>query len=86
MGNGVTWGNQKQTEKYFIVKKSLTSEFSYISRTNPQNKFNCPRIFKNLKSDQIVISYVLNRNFFYTQVAFAYVTDNTDAFFLFLLQ
>ena len=26
---------------------------------------------------------MLNNNFFYTQVAFAYVLDNTDAFFLF---
>ena len=45
------------TKNIFTVKKSLnsskTSKFSYISKTNPQNKFNCARIFKNLKRDQI---------------------------------
>ena len=77
-------GQPKTNRKIFYNKKSLISEFLYISRTNPESKFHCPRIFKNLKSDQIVIFYVLNKNFFYTQVvAFAYVPDNTDDFFLF---
>ena len=34
----------------------------------------------------MVIFYVLNNNFFYTQVAFTNTPVNTDTFFLFLLQ
>ena len=33
--------------------------------------------------DSIVTFYILNNNFFYTKVAFAYIADNTDAFFFF---
>ena len=62
-----------------------------------QSKFNCPRIVKKseiLLRDSKVIYYVLHNNFFYTQLAFAFdpqkgfyiVHDNTDAFFIFLLQ
>ena len=39
-----------------------------------------------LLSDSIVIFYVLNNNFFYTQVASVFVPDSIDALFLFLLQ
>ena len=41
---------------------------------------------KNFQSISKVTFYVFNDNFFYTQVASGYVPDNTDAFFLFLLQ
>ena len=74
---------KKKFQKFFISKKSLKSqkksEFSKNLRTNLQNKFNSPRIFKNLKSDQIVIFYMLNNNFFYTQVASTYILGNTNA-------
>ena len=46
----------------------------------------CPRIPKNFQSISKVTFYVFNDNFFYTQVASAYVPDNADAFFLFLLK
>ena len=45
-------------------------------------------IFKKLRRSLKVIYYVLNNNFFYTQLAFAFVPqkDSYYAFFLFLLQ
>ena len=82
----------------YIVKNVQTNKnfsgFPNISRTNTRNKFNCPRIFINLQSYLKVISYVLNNSFSYTQLSFLfvlqknsyYVHDDTDAFFLFLLQ
>ena len=49
--------------------------------------FNCPKIKRILLSNCTVTFYVLNNNnVFYTQVASAYIPDNTDASFLFLLQ
>ena len=63
---------KKKFRKNFIIKKSLNSErvsaFSNNLKTNPQNKFNYPRILRNLKSHQIVVFYMLNNNFFYAQV------------------
>ena len=41
---------------------------------------------KNIESSSKVTFYVLNNNFFYTKAASFYVAENTDAFFLFLLQ
>ena len=50
--------------------------------------FNCPNVKNFFSSDPIVIYYVLNSNFFYTQLAFAFVPqkDFYYAIFLFLLQ
>ena len=89
---------KKKKKKRNIVKNLQTNKnfsgFPNISRTNTRNKFNCPRIFINLQSYLKVISYVLNNSFSYTQLSFLfvlqknsyYVHDDTDAFFLFLLQ
>ena len=59
----------------------------YISGTNPWiKKINFPRILKkSLKSSSIVIYYVFNNNFFYTQLAFAFVSqkDSYCALFFF---
>ena len=78
--NGPTWGKSKKKNKLkkkFVVKKSLNKKlpdfFFYISRTNPWNKFNWIRIFKNLQSNSKVISYVLNNNFSYNQLTLAFV-------------
>ena len=86
----------KQFKKTFYDKKIFKlikkSEFFHISRTNPRNRFNCPRIFKKSnKSGYIVTFHVLNNNFSYTQLAFAvvpqkdsyYIRDDTDACFFF---
>ena len=56
--------------------------------TNPQNKFNYPKIKRILSNDPIVIYYTLSNNFFYTQLAFAFVPlrDSCYEFFLFVLQ
>ena len=53
------WGNQKKKkkkgkkQKHFYSKKicklKKKSEFFHSSRTNPWDKFNCPRIFKKSK-------------------------------------
>ena len=47
-----------------------------------------PGYLKNLEILSIVICYVLNNNFFYTRLAFAFVSqkDSYFIFFLFLLQ
>ena len=59
-----------------------------------QSKFNYSKIKRTLLSNETVTFYVLNNNFSYTELPFAfvlqkdsyYVQDDTDAFFLFLLQ
>ena len=51
-----------------------------------QSKYNCFKTKQILSSDSKVIFYMLNNNFFFTQVASAYVPANTDDYFLFLLQ
>ena len=66
------WNNLRKFKKFirsfFIVKTSLiwiyNLEFFNISGTNPWNKFNCPRIVRNLGSLIIVIYYLLNNNLF----------------------
>ena len=66
------WSNLRKFKKFirsfFIVKTSLiwiyNLEFFNISGTNPWNKFNCPRIVRNLGSLIIVIYYLLNNNLF----------------------
>ena len=50
--------------------------------------FNCPKIKRILSSGLIVIYFVLNNNFFYTQPVFAVVPqkDSYYAFFLSLFE
>ena len=42
--------------------------------------FNCPNVNIFFSSDPIVIYYVLNSNFFYTQLAFAFVPQKDLSF------
>ena len=71
--------NQAENLKKIIVKMSRIFDISSI---HPWNKPDCPRIFKKTR----FVFYVLNNNFFYSQVASFYVLDNADTFYLFLLQ
>ena len=67
--------NQK-IKKVFYSSKILTFKNFCILSQDP----------KNIESSSKVTFYVLNNNFFYTKAASFYVAENTDAFFLFLLQ
>ena len=73
--------NLKKFVKKFYRKKIFELiKISQFSRTNPQNeKFNYPRIFKK----SIVNHYVLNNNFFYTQLAFAF-SPQIDSYYAYL--
>ena len=64
----------------FFQQKNLQihnkiSEFFSISSANPKNKFNCTGIFKNLQCLFMVTFYVLNSNFFYTQLVSSFLSS-----------
>ena len=58
--NSEKWSYPGQSKKRNLQQKDFQTHkkfqnFFHISSTNPQNKFNCPRIFKNLQSLLIII-------------------------------
>ena len=77
-------------KKYFYTLKLRKTKKKKIKNRFAHKNF----VFKNFfyivlesqnQSSSKVTFYVLSNNFFYTEIASAYVPDNTDAFFLFLL-
>ena len=92
--------NLQNCDEFAVTVRSLTDPFNtFMKKVSKQDKkserFQNFPTFQGLiheinliasRSSKQLNSYVLNNNFFYPQVAFTYILDNTDAFFLFLIQ
>ena len=95
VGSGATWSNHTKNQKK-NYKKIFYSKTFYSNKIFKLIKdFRIFFIFQwlihdinliALQSNSKVTFYMLSNNFFYLQVTFTYVFDNSDVFFLFLLQ
>ena len=97
---GAIWHNLQNCDEFAVTVRSLTDPFNtFMKKVSKQDKkserFQNFPTFQGLihkinliasRSSKQLNSYVLNNNFFYPQVAFTYILDNTDVFFLFLIQ
>ena len=75
---------QTETDQSDFMRHCPTNVVHSINHPHCiQSKFNCPEIKKTLSSNSLVIFYMLNNYFFYSQVASSYVPYKPFLFFFF---